>query len=373
MYNFYKNFEYFSEFLGGQDMSFGNFGDDGTRAFGYDIAYSIDQRGLKKVVEKVMPPGENIKMNHRVTKVYWKSEHPYCSPEYPVLIEVDAKGENDQIIPKDYCAKRVISTVSFGVMAETPKKDNIFTPTIKMDKSPFTGLGQLVKVYFRFPETFWKYDLDQLFITYVMKEDFRLNEAVKKVKGQYFYNLDNWFINHCDHGEEKFCDTHSLFTFMSTEDLELIGLNDPSVTDDEISNKIWDVLEPLRYRYGDDYVEPNCWEFHDWHNDVNARGAYGVWKRGATYFDHIDFFKPRKLKLKEQPKIKVLYISGEASCFNLWGFIEGAYEAGVRDAKLVINDLLGIDEPVFSACGLQPEFDKCFLESCKDENPFTGN
>ena len=359
MYNFYKNFNYFSEFLDGQDMSFGNFGGGGVRAYGYDIAYSIDQRGLAQVVRSVMPKGpqlENLKLEHTVTKIRWKNIDKRCSPENPVFIVV----ESDEGITR-YCAKKVISTVSLGVMEE--EEDNIFKPIIDMDKSPYYGLGELVKLYFQFPENFWVNDTDAQYITYLMNEDFRIDQNTGNVRGEYFYNLDNWFSNLCE-DDNKFCNTKSLFAFLSTPDLEAMGLHDSSVSNETFSERIWHVLDPLRKRYPDTFVNPNCWEFYDWKADKNVRGAYGVWKHGATYYDHIDFFKPRKNRVT---KDKVLWISGEASCFYLFGFIEGAHEAGVRDAKEVINDLLGIEETVYSYCGLQPEFDQCFLEACYPE------
>jgi len=88
-----------------------------------------------------------------------------------------------------------------------------------------------------------------------------------------------------------------------------------------------------------------------------------VWKHGKTYCDYLDFFRPRKLGNDD-----VLYLSGEASCFYIWGFIEGAFEAGSRDARIIINDLNGIEEEVFSDCGGQPQFDQCYLEECRVGN-----
>lgn len=88
--------------------------------------------------------------------------------------------------------------------------------------------------------------------------------------------------------------------------------------------------------------------------DTNQYGAYGVWAKGKTYFDFVDFYKP--LTLGTDSSNDVVWLSGEHSCMYHWGFIEGAYEAGSRDARFVIKDIMGekaSDISTFSACGLQ--------------------
>lgn len=334
-------------------MSFMNFGDGGTRTWGYNVNYSIDQRGLKSVVEEIMPADENsVLLNHAVTGVNWTGNQ--CSPSHPVKVSTQFY-DGTSTTSKIYCAKRVISTVSLGVLKENSIN---FMPMIKTSDSPFKErMGNLVKIYFRFPEKFWG---DEEYITFLMEEDFRRDTTDKTIKGEYFYNLDHWFKN--SSGET---DTKSLFTFMSTPDLDLIGVNDPNVDDAEISEKIWNMLDPLRQKYGDDYVEPNCWYFKNWEEDTLYKGAYGVWKFGATYYDHENFFRPRENVDNE----KVLYLSGEASCFEHWGYIEGAYEAGSRDARLIIRDIRSTtDVSAFSACYLQRDLQHCFEEPCLSSN-----
>jgi len=346
LYNFYKNFMYFSEFLDGQKMSWMNFGDGGTRPWGYNVNYSIDQRGLKSVVEEIMPEND-VLLNHTITSIHWGGDK--CNPSHPVKVKAQF---NDGIstTPKVYCAKRVISTVSLGVLED--ESINV-RPKIKTRDSPFERrMGNLVKIYFRFPEKFWG---DEEYITFLMDEDFRRDTTNKTIKGEYFYNLDHFFLNI---GETA---TNSLFMFMSTPDLDLIGVNDPNVDDAKVSEKIWSILDPLRQKYGNSYVEPNCWYFKDWDDDTLYKGAYGIWKFGATYYDHFNFFQPRENVANE----KVLYLSGEASCFNIWGYIEGAYEAGSRDARLIIRDIRNTTEvSAFSACYLQREFQECFEWPC---------
>ena len=132
------------------------------------------------------------------------------------------------------------------------------------------------------------------------QENFKINRLHRKVRGEYFYNLDRWYRNLCDpNNPDQFCDTRSLFTFLTSHELKVMGLDDNNVSDQEFSDKIWYILEPLRQQYGDQFLEPDCWQFHDWKSDPQFRGAYGVWKPGSTYIDHQDFFQPRKNNKKQ--------------------------------------------------------------------------
>ena len=290
-------------------------------------------------------PNRKVLLNHEVTQVTWDGS--VCTNAHPV--RVMAKDTTTGHV-KRYCAKRVISTVSLGVL-----EDELidFKPKIDMALSPFK-MGNLVKIYFRFPKKFWG---DEEYITFLMDEDFRRNETAKTVKGEYFYNLEHWFKNSRD---EKFVDNKSLFMFMAGPDLELIGVDDDAVDDAEFAKKVWHMLDPLREKYGEDYVEPNCWYFYNW-DDVYHGGAYGIWKSGKTYWDYERFFEPRALDMDDSNSAeKVLYLSGEASCFNVWGYIEGAFESGSRDARLVLRDIRNdMDISAFSHCGMQREFIHC--------------
>ena len=248
-------------------MSFMNFGDDGLRAWGYEIAYSIDQRGLKYVVERNMPEQAKVLFKHRVTNVDWSGTDPLCPSDHPVRVDVEDLNIFSNT-KKTWCTKRVISTVSVGVLAEN-EFDNMFQPQIDMSNSPFE-MGNLVKVYFRFPKKFWENRSE--YITFLMKESFRKNTTGGFVRGEYFYNLDNWFKNDCRKYGEPFCDTKSMFLFLSTPDLEVMGLHNKSIDDQEFADKIWQLLDPLRKKYGSAYVEPDCWYFYDW-NERYYRGG----------------------------------------------------------------------------------------------------
>lgn len=351
--NFYKNFAFFSEYLN-RNMSMMNFGAADGAEWGWDVNYSIDQRGLKEVVKNIMP-WDAVRYNTHVESIDYSGDivNNGCNDAYPVKVVTSAST---------LCTKKVLSTLSIGVMEHDARNDEgLFKPKIDMSKSPFE-MGNLVKVYFRFPKKFWgdkeigrEDDTDEEYLTFPMLESFRHNLTDRTVRGEYFYNLDHFFKN-----EPSVQDTKSLFMFMSTPDLDLIGVDDPNISDEIIAEKVWHLLDPLRVKYGEQYVEPNCWYFKNW-NDKLHRGAYGIQKHAKTYFDHYDFFKPRVLLAKKSEK--VLYLSGEASCFNHWGFIEGAYEAGSRDARMIIRNLMGSKAykvSTFSACFLRRTWDHCW-------------
>jgi len=348
--NLIMNWWYYSEYTT-REISFFNFPYDPM--WGWKDAYVVDQRGFKEIVYTIMPDrGSEVMFNHEVTNVDYTGTSNECqSSSYPVKVTVKTEG-----MTKYYCTKKVISTLTYGVIDYNFKEENgsLFTPKIDTGSpSPWSKMGYLDKVYFRFPTKFW--DTDAEFIMFSMEQDFKNNQNDKTVKCDYFYNLDRFFADVEDAG------SHSLFCFLSTPDLELIGVNDPNVSDEDFAEKIWHLLDPLRKAFGENYVEPNCWTFKDWGADKYFRGAYNIWKYGASYFKYEDFYKPRPLQ-NDATGEAVLYLSGEHSCCYLWGFVEGAFFAGLRDAQFVIKDLypnLASSISKFSICGLQREFNDC--------------
>jgi hypothetical protein len=394
--SFYTRFYYLSEYLA-EDISVYNFGESYYNVWNENINYSVDQRGLKEVVERILPwddgeiDTEILKLNHNVTKIDYTGNSLFCPPnenskEYTV--EVLASVPEGFV---RYCAKRVISTVSFGVIQndfETsqvedsvePEKEEtegqLFQPIVNTDAAPYAFEGNLIKLYFRFPEKFWG---SEEYVTFMMTESFRKNETGNFVRADYLYNLNDFFVN-----EESVEDTKSLFMFVSSPDIDdILQLSDEGIPNEVLSERIWKFLDPLRFKYGDDYVEPNCWFYYNWGTDPFQYGAYGVWKRGATYYDFNDFFAPRLLggetneqadfdleyKYEDEIDPAVLYISGSQSCLYYWGFIEGGYESGSRDARRAIKSLMGRKAKkvsTFSACGAQ----NSFFEDCLCEGAF---
>jgi hypothetical protein len=249
---FYTRFIYDSEYLA-EDLSFMNFGVEASRSWQFDINYSIDARGLSVVVKKIMP-NNVVKFYHKVTNIDYTGT--LCDdPEYPVLVTV-IDTHDDTETTKHYCARKVISTVSIGVLQN---KEALFEPKINALNSPYEKMGNLIKLYLRFPTKFWH---DGKYLTYVMTEDFRKNDTDNTIKSDYLYNLPTWFKN-LETDDSKPVNT-DLFMFLSSPDISFLGLDDPNITDEFIANKVWRLLEPLRKQYGNNYTDPNCFYYYNW-------------------------------------------------------------------------------------------------------------
>jgi hypothetical protein len=199
-------------------------------------------------------PNNVVKFYHKVTNIDYTGT--LCDdPEYPVLVTV-IDTHDDTETTKHYCARKVISTVSIGVLQN---KEALFEPKINALNSPYEKMGNLIKLYLRFPTKFWH---DGKYLTYVMTEDFRKNDTDNTIKSDYLYNLPTWFKN-LETDDSKPVNT-DLFMFLSSPDISFLGLDDPNITDEFIANKVWRLLEPLRKQYGNNYTDPNCFYYYNW-------------------------------------------------------------------------------------------------------------
>jgi len=264
-----------------------------------------------------------------------------------------------------FCAKKVLSTVSVGVMQ---KQKKLFQPSIQQQAkyhSPWREQGSLIKVFMRFPTKFW--NDHTLMTTYIMKNDFRVNQTDRSVRGNLFHSIDYLlrsnpsivedYVRHYNTTETI---STTLLCFISSPDWELTGLEQKQerLTKEYIGEKIWKLLDPLRTQYADTYQDPNCFFYYNWGSDPNFYGSYPVWKPGASLFDHEEFYKPLTVGGKEETT-PVVWLSGESSCAYHWGTMSGAYEAGSRDSRVIIQSHIGnklakqLNIHTFTACGTQ--------------------
>ena len=267
-----------------------------TFPYGGDTYYSTDQLGLAEVVRRIMPNGV-VKRNHLVKNVDFTGQDGLgCPKKYPVKVTF----QDTATIPPScqfYCAKKVITTTSYGVIQ---RDTSLFTPSIDTGagQSPWREMGNLVKVYFRFPTKFWA---NKEYITFAMKENFRKKDGF--IKCDYFYNLDKLFSN----AGSSISEPKGLFCFVSGSDIDFFDFANKAT----LSEQVYHLLDPLREAFKDDgYVEPNCWMVRNWDDEYHA-GAYGVWEIERSVFVYDNFYKPRTLQTK--PNKEVLMLSGEGS------------------------------------------------------------
>ena len=248
------------------DVSFADFY-DGPPPWTGNYNTVIDHRGISTLIESIMPPTSliknkkrtgRIKYKTRVTKIDYSGTH--CGCKRKVMITAIVKNKK-----KYYCAKKVLSTVSMGVM----KKKKLFKPSIQqqaLHESPYTDNGSLIKVFLRFPDKFW--DDNTLMTTYIMTNDFRANQTDQLVRGNIFYSIDYLRKNNPSIVKEyNTSDTSTtLLCFIASPDWEMTGLEkrQKKLTNDYIGEKIWQLLDPLREQYGSTYQDPNCFFYYNW-------------------------------------------------------------------------------------------------------------
>merc|ERR1712238_40824 len=246
-------------------------------------------------------------------------------------------------------------------------RKKLFQPSIQQQAkqdSPFQEQGSLIKVFLRFPTKFWE-DNNTVMTTYIMKNDFRVNQTDRSVRGNIFYSLDellrsNPSIVRESNTTETTISSTTLLCFISSPDWELTGLNKKQkrLTKDYIGEKIWKLLDPLRTQYATTYQDPNCFFYYNWGSDPNFYGSYPVWQPGKSLLDHEEFYKPLTVGGKKDTK-PVVWLSGESSCAYHWGTMSGAYEAVSRDSRAIIQRHIGNklakkhNIHTFSACGTQ--------------------
>lgn len=108
-------------------------------------------------------------------------------------------------------------------------------------------------------------------------------------------------------------------------------------------------LTALSTTYGANYVPPTDIHITDWENDPTS---YGSWENFPFRDDkklegYYDYFEPRNDKL---------FLSGSGSCLRYWGFMHGAYFAGIRDAEWAIGTMSGNSQVPYSYCDDMKDF-----------------
>merc|ERR1712238_296583 len=116
-------------------------------------------------------------------------------------------------------------------------RKKLFQPSIQQQAkqdSPFQEQGSLIKVFLRFPTKFWE-DNNTVMTTYIMKNDFRVNQTDRSVRGNIFYSLDELlrsnpsivreYVRDSNTTDDTTISSTTLLCFISSPDWELTGLN----------------------------------------------------------------------------------------------------------------------------------------------------
>mmetsp|Transcript_1516 Transcript_1516/g.2129 ORF Transcript_1516/g.2129 Transcript_1516/m.2129 type:complete len:555 (+) Transcript_1516:82-1746(+) len=229
-----------------------------------------------------------------------------------------------------YNAKKVISTVSVGVLENRPDLFSPNLPTAKMDSNPFK-MGVFCKVYFQFPEKFWG---DKEVINMAVSDR---NQG----KCNVWYNLDLFKPG-----------SNILFCMITDEIVGEMGIDSDFFYLDE--SMLDGILEPLRNIYGSAYVSPLAQYYPNWPNDAWTYGSFEKWQLGRKLSEYEIFAAP----LENKKGMNVVHFSGSATCRRYDGWVHGAFFSGERTANYVLEELgVQVGDDIWSACDWEDGWD----------------
>jgi polyamine oxidase len=103
-------------------------------------------------------------------------------------------------------------------------------------------------------------------------------------------------------------------------------------SDDKIEAEVMDVLREM---YGDDIPDPLDMIVPRWTLDPFYRGSYSNWPLGASVEHH------RNLGQPVSANGNWLHFTGEAMSEDKFGYVQGAWEEGIKTAGIVAQCLRG--------------------------------
>lgn len=256
-----------------------------------DEDYEItDSRGWLPIFDLFNIPSSKIVLNSKVSQIKYDD-----SGATVVATQIGNDGTAIEISLK---ADYVICTFSFGVLQsdhkvlfDPPLPDWYVRELYKFDMNTYT------KIYMNFPSNFWGYE-----------EEFFIYADNKR---GYYPVWENMAVTYKDDDYNVL-----LVTVTGMEAMRIA-----QQTDEETKAE---AMEVLRTMFGSEI--PDCLAIHvpGWNNDPLFRGSYTNWPVGTTKMDHVELGTP----ITER-----LYLRGEGTSPELYGWVHGALDEGRQVAK----------------------------------------
>lgn len=283
----------------------------------------VDQRGYQNVLQEFKNANigdDKFRMNKRVSSIDYDTRIcdgqvtacECCGEEFNAIVRTTDGSE--------YMARRVISTVSAGVLSSG---DISFNPGLKYSDSPY-NFAQYIKVFYQFSSKFW----DSTQFVYTMKD------VANRGQCHHWQDMDSLIsgsrILRCELMTEAFL----ALLDSSTQELSATTLNS--------------LLDPLRLAYGTNTVgTPIATYYPKLNKDADfGYGAYANWKIGKSFTDFAKYFGGINNLAAvcdhngcNSQGDWILHFSGAASCFEHAEFVHGAFYSGQRSARWVLNSL----------------------------------
>jgi len=237
-----------------------------------------------------------------------------------------------------YESQRVISTVSAGVYNNNLIK---FYPKLLFKEKKFNPMkiNRYLNIWYQFPTKFWEETANQSHYIYTLRDE----------------NYDGVSLNWQNLDREGMLPGSKILVLTLVEEGFVKEFGEKYRKEKLPWKKLKKLLEPLKVVFGKKYKKPTEMIYNRFHGDRDfGFGAYSHWDKGYSPYDYFkfwggydfgDYIKPCHHNgcngpPKKKPKPEwILYLSGAASCLELYEWVHGAWYAGETAAYLMMESL----------------------------------
>jgi len=236
-----------------------------------------------------------------------------------------------------YESQRVISTVSAGVYNNNLIK---FKPKLRFNEKKFNPMkiNRYLNIWYQFPTKFWEETANQTHWIYTLRNE----------------NYDGVSLNWQNLDREGMYPGSKILVLTLVEEGFVKVFGKKYRKEKLPTRKLMNLLKPLKVVFGDKYKKPIKTIYNRFHGDRDfGFGAYSHWDKGYSPYDYFKFWggydfgdyinpcnhngcngRPNKPNTEW-----ILYLSGAASCLELYEWVHGAWYAGEMAAYLMMESL----------------------------------
>lgn len=215
-----------------------------------------------------------------------------------------------------FSAPHVVSTFSVGVLQHQDVKFVPRLPDWKKEAIFTFAMATYQKIFLLFEEQFWG---EEEYIIYADPDE----------RGRYAVwqniNADGFFPQ------------STANNIVMVTAVDVFARRNEELSDDEIKGEAFAVLQEM---YGPDIPEPLDILVPRWTKDPLYRGSYSNWPLGALDEHHANLGQP------VGNGSSWIHFAGEATSTEMFGYVQGAWDQGIKTAGVIGECLAGQCAPV---------------------------
>lgn len=293
----------------------------------YDGGDNIVHSGFQNVTMMLAQGLDNLHLGHKVEKVEYKAKRKSEAPSAAApdaassssapkatlqsLPQVRVFTEKNSLAPID--CHGVVITSSIGVLQSGMTRFVPALPAWKQDSISKIGSGLFNKCVLRFDKTFWPASADYIGYNYGADppnaEDLSLDSV-------HATRSNSWFVNY-----EPVSHVPILIAMMTGPLAEFMETQPDSVV-------VAEMMRRLRVMFPDAPSQPVDALVTRWGADPYSKGSYSYLKKGGSILD---------FEAVGAPVDDAIFWAGEHTSTDRFGYADGAYVSGQREAKRIIN------------------------------------